>query len=187
MKRKRVLAIDPGSRKMGFAVVDFTAKRLAYVDSGIWDYSKTPHYFGRLPLIYQQLQKTIQEFSPDEIALEALIYVKSPTSLIKLAHARGAVIASFCAQYPNRVFEYAPNLIKTTVTGHGHASKEAIKRAVSLLLGIRDYESDDESDALAIALCHALHAHRPSQHSDTGKKRGMGQQLAHATRTKGQR
>ena len=150
------------------------------MDSGVWDYSKTAHYFNRLPLIQRQLQDAIKQYGPDEIALETLIYVKSPTSLIKLAHARGAIIAAIPTRYCDLIFEYAPNLIKTTVTGHGHVDKQGIQRTLSMMLGIQDYCTDDESDALAIALCHALH--RRAGHSERpakGKGR-LGKQLAHA-------
>ena len=157
MRKKRILAIDPGSRKIGHAAIDFAGKTLCHVQSGVLNYSKIEHYFDRLPVIYREIAQIIQALSPDEIALEALIYVKSPTALIKLAHARGAAVASFATEYRGRIFEYAPNLIKTTIAGHGHASKDVIKRAVSTMLGARDYATDDESDALAIALCHALH------------------------------
>lgn len=166
-KKRRVLAIDPGSRKVGHAVVDFAGKAFFRVDSGVLDYSNIKHYFDRLPLIYRDLGDIVRRFSPDDIALEALIYVKSPTSLIKLSHARGVIISSFLArQCRGGVFEYAPNLVKTTIAGHGHASKEKTQGAVSMILGIKgNYASDDESDALAIALCHALHSNPLSKAS----------------------
>ncbi|MCY4644889.1 MAG: crossover junction endodeoxyribonuclease RuvC [Bacteriovoracales bacterium] len=157
MEKKRILALDPGSRKIGYAFVDVEGKRSFYVESGVLDYSKMSHYFDRLPKITRELTAMSEAFSPDEIALEALIYAKSPSSLIKLAQARGAIIASFAHEkYRGKIFEYAPNLVKTAVTGHGHATKEGIQKAVSLILGKRDYATSDESDALAIALCHIL-------------------------------
>ena len=154
---KRVLSIDPGSRKIGYGVVDFSPRTFSHVASGVLDYSAIKNYFNRLPLIYKKTLDIVEEFSPDEMALEALIYVKSPSSLIKLAHARGAVIAGLSMKTPDKVYEYAPNLVKATVVGHGHASKEMIQKAVSIILGKREYASDDESDALAVAICHALH------------------------------
>ena len=149
---------------MGYALVDVMGRRPSYVESGTLNYSKIRDYFDRLPKMFQHLREILGTFSPDEIALESLIYVKSPSSLIKLAHARGAVMASFCEdKYRGKVFEYAPNFVKRAVSGHGHTSKEGIEKAVSLILGVKVYESSDESDALAIALCHSLCSPSQSQ------------------------
>ena len=155
--KRRVLAVDPGSRSLGFGVVDFTERELSYIDSRAFDYCDAKSYFDRLSLIYQDISKIVQEYEPSEIAMEGLIYVKSPTALIKLAQARGAMIASFADKFPEKVFEYAPNLVKSTVTGHGHAGKKNVESMVQAMLGVDNFSSHDESDALAVALCHILH------------------------------
>ena len=192
MEKKSVLAIDPGSRKMGYALIHFKDKILTYITSGVLDCSKMSNYLERLPVIYQELIAIIKKFSPDEMALEALIYIKNPASLIKLSHARGAAIAAFSKGQEGRVFEYAPNLVKTTITGHGHATKEKVKQSVSMLLGVKDYTTDDESDALAIAICHALHRNQyasflhekfsqPGRVLSHSPKKTLAQQLTAAT------
>ena len=191
MEKKSVLAIDPGSRKMGYALIHFKGKIFTYITSGVLDYSKITSYLDRLPVIYQELTGIIRKFSPDEMALEALIYIKNPTSLIKLSHARGAAIAAFSQRPKERIFEYSPNLVKTTITGHGHATKEKVKQSVSILLGVKDYTTDDESDALAIAICHVLHRNqyarflhekfsKPGKILSRNPKKTLAQQLASA-------
>ena len=172
MEKKRILAIDPGSRKLGYAIVDFAGKNLTYIQSGVLDHAKIPNYFDRLPIIWHEITEIIAHFTPQEIALEALIYVKGTTSLIKLAHARGAALAALPSRYRDQVFEYAPNLIKATVTGHGHATKATMQRSVTAVFGVNDYASDDESDALGIAICHAFHRQR---HRSFGDKPTRGQ------------
>ena len=121
------------------------------------NYSCSGDFLNRLGAIYESCEKLIAKVRPDEIAIESLIYVKNVNSLAKLAQARGAMIASFMKTHPSRVFEYGPNLIKNTVSGFGHADKTSIQQALKLLFGDSlQFVRHDESDALAIALCHAL-------------------------------
>ena len=102
------------------------------------------------------MQEVMDRYQPDEIALESLIYVKSPTALIKLAHARAMIISTFIETHNNRIFEYSPNLIKSSTAGHGHADKQGIQKSVRMILGQIEFETDDQSDALAVAICHSL-------------------------------
>jgi crossover junction endodeoxyribonuclease RuvC len=98
----------------------------------------------------------LKKYQPDEVSIESLIYVKSVDALSKLAQARGAMIAAFSHTHQGKIFEYAPNLVKVSVTGHGHADKVAVDKALSMMFGKINFKTADESDALAIAVCHAL-------------------------------
>lgn len=153
----RILAIDPGSRKAGFAVIEVSGRKFKYIDAGTLDIYQKKEFLDRLENIPEIMQGLIKKYAPDEVAFEALIYVKSPTALMKLAQSRGAMIASFGASHKGKVFEYAPNLVKSSVTGHGHASKESVEKAVSMILNVHEFDGPDATDALAIALCHAFH------------------------------
>ena len=82
--------------------------------------------------------------------------MKNPTALMKLAQTRGAMIAAFTQKYKDKIFEYAPNLVKSSTTGYGHSDKEAIQKGLGLIFGKTDFETHDESDAIAVAVCHAL-------------------------------
>lgn len=154
--KRRVLAVDPGSRKMGYGLVDFTEKDFFHVESGVFNYSNIKNYFDRLSMIYEDILKIVEKYEPSEVALEGLIYVKSPTALIKLAQARGAMIASFASGFREKIFEYSPNLVKRVVTGYGHMGKTGVGDTIQALLGMKHFAADDESDALAIAMCHIL-------------------------------
>ncbi len=153
--KRRILGIDPGSRKTGFAVIDCVGKKLSLHSSGILIFHKIPKFINRLGHIHKSCLDLIDDFSPDEVAFESLIYVKSVSALSKLAQARGAMISAF-SHYENRIFEYSPNLIKSAVTGYGHSTKESVAKSINLILGNQDFKSHDESDAIAIAICHCL-------------------------------
>lgn len=150
------MGIDPGSRSAGYAFIECQGKKFRYLSSGVLKYDKVEEFLDRLPLIYDGFRDLIETHKPAEIALESLIYVKSVTSLAKLAQARGAMVAACLKESKGKIFEYSPNLVKSTVSGHGHATKESVEKSLAWLLGARDYKTLDESDALAVALCHAL-------------------------------
>lgn len=151
-----ILGIDPGSRKAGFAVIEVQGKRITYLKSGVMKYDHVDTFIDRLGIIYKSCEDLIAEFKPNEVSIESLIYVKSIEALSKLAQARGAMVAAFSSSYQGKIFEYAPNLVKSSVTGHGHASKEAVDKALGMMFGKITFKTSDESDALAIAVCHAL-------------------------------
>ena len=152
-----ILGIDPGSRTAGYGVIEVSGRKLSYIASGTLRYDKEKDFLSRLGVIHESCLDLVAEFNPHEISLESLIYVKSVTSLAKLAQARGAMIAAFMKTHLGLVSEYSPNLIKTTVSGHGHANKESIDKSMKLIFGQHlNFETGDESDGLAIAACHAL-------------------------------
>jgi crossover junction endodeoxyribonuclease RuvC len=151
-----ILGIDPGSRTAGYAVIDVQGKKISYIASGIMKYDKADEFLDRLGIIYQTCSDLVEKYRPTEIAIESLIYVKSVEALSKLAQARGAMVAAFMKTHQKKVFEYSPNLVKSSVTGHGHASKEAVEKVLNLMFGQNTFKTADESDALAIAVCHGL-------------------------------
>jgi crossover junction endodeoxyribonuclease RuvC len=151
-----ILGIDPGSRKAGYALIDVQGKKISYIASGVLKYDHVDEFIERLGMIYQSCDELITKYKPDEISIEALIYVKSVEALSKLAQARGAMIAAFSRANLGRIHEYSPNTVKSSVTGHGHADKDAIDKAMTMMFGKLTFKTSDESDALAIAVCHAL-------------------------------
>lgn len=151
-----ILGIDPGSRKAGYALIEVQGKKYSYIASGVLKYDHVNEFLDRLGMIYETCSELMSRYKPDEVSIEALIYVKSVDALSKLAQARGAMIAAFSHSHKGKIYEYAPNAIKSSVTGHGHADKEAIDRAMTMMFGKLTFKTSDESDALAIAVCHAL-------------------------------
>ncbi len=158
------MGIDPGSRTAGFGVVKLVGKKIEFIDSGVMKFAHIDEFLYRLGEIYSACKNLIECYQPVEVAFESLIYVKSAPALSKLAQARGAMLAAFLSNKKISVAEYSPNLIKSAVVGHGHADKEAMAKGVRLFFKqqqLPKFQTHDESDAVAIALCHALHLSSP--------------------------
>ena len=176
-----VLAIDPGSVTAGYALLRKDGRKITYIDSGILKFDKSVEFLHRVKDIYEQTLALIEKHRPDEIALESLIFVKSPAALIKLAQSRGTMLAAFAQNYHEKIFEYSPNLVKSTVTGHGHADKEGVQKVLLQYLGLSNFKTHDESDAVAIALCHLLNRGSIALEAPKTKKtKKMGNGLASA-------
>lgn len=187
-----VLAIDPGSVTAGYALLQQEGRKISYLASGILKFNNDHEFLHRIKDIYEQTLGLIEKFEPDEVALESLIFVKSPTALIKLAQSRGTMLAALTQKYHEKIFEYSPNLVKSTVTGHGHADKEGIQKVLYQYLGLSEFQSHDESDAVAIALCHLLNRNvrlleTPRKKKSAGSKKmgnGLAASLAHKIKEK---
>jgi crossover junction endodeoxyribonuclease RuvC len=152
----RIIGIDPGLRRTGWGIVDSDGVRLVYVASGHITSDSDDQLAWRLRELYQGLTGVIAAHKPQEAAVEETFVNKDARSTLKLGQARGmALLAPACAGL--RVAEYPPNVIKKTVTGTGHGEKRQIQAMVGFLLPKARFESADEADALAIAICHANH------------------------------
>jgi crossover junction endodeoxyribonuclease RuvC len=152
----RIIGIDPGLRRTGWGIVDSDGVRLVYVASGHISSDSDDQLAWRLRALYQGLTGVIAAHKPQEAAVEETFVNKDARSTLKLGQARGmALLAPACAGL--RVAEYPPNVIKKTVTGTGHGEKRQIQAMVGFLLPKARFESADEADALAIAICHASH------------------------------
>ena len=160
MAAVRILGVDPGSLKAGYAVIEVVGRKLNYLHSGVFVYPAQEKFLARINYIYDSFATLGETWRPDEVALESLVYVKSPTSLIKLAQARGMMLAAL-RNMEGKIFEYSPNLVKSSVTGHGLADKASVQKSLNMILGWRNgkktFQTFDESDALAVAVCHSLH------------------------------
>ena len=169
-----VLGIDPGSINTGWALIESLGNKVNYIGSGVLEFNKKIDFLERLTDIKRQADSLASTVKTDEIAFESLIYVKSPTSLIKLAQTRGIILSSFVSQYHQKIYEYSPNVIKATTTGYGHSDKESIQKFIDMLLGKREYQTHDESDAIAIALCHILNKGKKNAVKVPGRKKSSG-------------
>lgn len=148
-----VLGVDPGLIKTGYGVVEFKNNNLKYIDSGTILTSTNISIELRLKNIYDNLKYIIDRYKPNFFSIEETFVNNNPTSSLKLGQARG--VAILCAgENGIPVFEYKPNTIKKTVTGIGKARKEQVGMMVKCLLPTVNPKSEDEADALAIAICH---------------------------------
>jgi crossover junction endodeoxyribonuclease RuvC len=155
----RILGIDPGLRRTGWGVIDVTGHRLSFVACGTVLTNERDELARRLVTLHDGLSGVVADHQPDEAAVEVTFVNKDAAGTLKLGQARGiALLVPARAGLP--VGEYAPNLVKKTVVGAGHAEKQQIRLMVQVLLPKADPKSDDAADALAIAITHANHRGR---------------------------
>jgi crossover junction endodeoxyribonuclease RuvC len=164
----RIIGIDPGLRRTGWGVVDADGAHLAYIASGLITSDSENDLAYRLRELYEGLCGVIANFAPQEAAVEETFVNKDARSTLKLGQARGMALLA-PAQRGLRVAEYPPNVIKKTVTGTGHGEKRQVAAMIGFLLPKAKFESADEADALAIAICHA--SHRATARAIAGRMR----------------
>jgi crossover junction endodeoxyribonuclease RuvC len=152
----RILGIDPGLRRTGWGVIDSDGNRLSYVGCGSVESRDAAPLAERLLAIHDGLARVLGDFRPMEAAVEQTFVNRDGAATLKLGQARGiAVLAPALFGIP--VAEYAPNQVKKTVVGAGHADKDQIRVMLGVLLPKADPETPDAADALAIAITHAHH------------------------------
>ena len=156
----RIIGIDPGLRRTGWGVVESDGVRLAYVASGLVTSDDGDDLAYRLRAIFEGVTSVISAFQPSEAAVEETFVNENPRATLKLGQARGMALLA-PAMKGLRVAEYQPNLIKKAVVGAGHAEKKQVQAMIGFLLPKAKFESADEADALAIAICHANHRTSP--------------------------
>ena len=152
----RIIGIDPGLRRTGWGVIANEGSRLSYVADGTLTSDANASLAERLLQLHTRLAEVIEAWVPDEAAVEETFVNKDARATLKLGHARGiALLVPAAAGL--QVAEYAPNMVKKTVVGVGHAQKDQIGAMVKILLPKCTPDSADSADALAIAICHAQH------------------------------
>jgi crossover junction endodeoxyribonuclease RuvC len=152
----RILGIDPGLRRTGWGVIGCAGNRLIYVACGSVETDGKASLAERLVAIHDGLARIVDEFRPDEAAVEATFVNRDAVATLKLGQARGIALL-VPARAGVLVAEYAPNLVKKTIVGAGHAEKAQIRLMIGVLLPKADPQSEDAADALAIAVTHAHH------------------------------
>lgn len=162
----RVVGIDPGLRNLGWGVIDAESGRLAHVANGICR-SEGDDLATRLLSLHRQLTEIIAHHAPDTAAVEQTFVNKDGAGTLKLGQARGIAML-VPAQFGLMVGEYAPNTVKKTVVGVGHAQKGQVAHMVRMQLPGVEIVGPDSADALAIAICHAHHARTPAMLREVG-------------------
>jgi crossover junction endodeoxyribonuclease RuvC len=172
----RIMGIDPGTRYVGYAFLESRHHQSRKVlASGTINVVKEKSYIARLKLIRQQCFDLIEQYQPQQVAMESLFYHKNPGTLIKLAQARGVILAIILEKITTECFyEYSPNTIKSVIMGHGHTQKQWLQKGLRGMIRKSEEEafsSFDESDALAVALCHERFYWDPSASNQLPKKK----------------
>ena len=152
----RILGIDPGLRRTGWGVIDIEGNRLTFVDCGSVEPAEGLPLANRLLAIHEGLAGVLGNFRPAEAAVEQTFVNKDGVATLKLGQARGVAMLA-PAMFGITVAEYAPNQVKKTVVGAGHADKNQIQVMLKILLPRAELKSADAADALAVAITHAHH------------------------------
>ncbi len=151
----RILGIDPGLRNLGWGVIESQGSKLSHVANGVC-HSDGDDLGERLLSLHNQVTEVIEAFAPDQAAIEQTFVNKDGAGTLKLGQARGVALLTL-AKAGLPVGEYAPNRVKKTVVGVGHADKKQVMHMVKLQLPGCNPENADAADALAIAICHAFY------------------------------
>ncbi len=166
----RILGLDPGSRHTGFGLIDRQGSRLRMVAQGRISIPGSSPLPARLAHLCSELRDILQRLEPEATVLETVFRGINPKSLIVLAQARGALLATL-ATAGHEVHEYSPAEVKTAVTGSGRADKQQVGRMVKLILGLGESRlTADASDALAVAICFALRFRLDRLADEKGRK-----------------
>lgn len=152
----RILGIDPGSACTGYGIITAEGDNLQYIDSGHLKLKKNANRYDKLRAIFLHIKQVIEEQAPTHFAIEDIFYSKNARSSLILGEARGAaILAAALANLP--VYEYSAREVKQSVTGNGAADKSQVNFMLGKILGLpAPPENTDESDALAVAICHAF-------------------------------
>ncbi|MDE5608699.1 MAG: crossover junction endodeoxyribonuclease RuvC [Muribaculaceae bacterium] len=159
-----ILGVDPGTNVMGYGILGIKGKRPEMIAMGVIQLNKLESHYLRLKRIYDRIVGIVEEFLPDELAIEAPFFGKNVQSMLKLGRAQGvAMAAALSRDVP--ITEYEPRKIKQSITGNGAASKEQVQEMIRRELNIpreKLLPQLDATDALAAALCHYYESAKPS-------------------------
>lgn len=164
-----ILGVDPGTLITGYGVIRKNGVSLSVLEAGVIRIPAPDSMPLRLRRIYAELCRIIEEFHPDEFAIETAFYSRNAQSALKIGQARGvSILAGVNFEIP--VSEYSPREIKKSVVGNGAASKEQVQYMIKSLLKLKTMpEYFDASDALAVAVCHSHRITRPRSGFKTWK------------------
>lgn len=150
-----ILGIDPGLATIGYGILQYNSGRFKVLDYGcIRTEAKIPTY-KRLNSIFIEINRLINSYHPDVMAVEELFFNTNVTTAINVGQGRGVIILSAAISNIS-VFEYTPLQVKQAVVGYGRATKQQIQQMVKIILNLNSIpKPDDTADALAVAICHA--------------------------------
>ena len=159
---KIILGIDPGTTIMGFGLIKVKGKNMEFLQLNELQLKKYSDHYIKLKLIFERTIELIDNFKPDEIAIEAPFFGKNVQSMLKLGRAQGvAMAAGLSREIP--ITEYSPKKIKMAITGNGNASKEQVAKMLQSLLNLKELPKNlDSTDGLAAAVCHFYNSEKVS-------------------------
>lgn len=159
-----IMGIDPGTNVMGYGVLGIIGKKAQVIVMGVIQLNRFETHYLRLGRIYERVSGLVQQYLPDELAIEAPFFGKNVQSMLKLGRAQGVAMAAALAR-DIPITEYPPLNVKKAVTGNGQASKEQVANMLKHLLSIPEEKMPDAldaTDALAVALTHVYESQKPA-------------------------
>lgn len=167
-KEKIILGIDPGTNVMGYGIIKTTGQKVEILDLDVFHFNKLNEHTTKLKHIFESSLKLVEEYLPDEMAVEAPFFGKNVQSMLKLGRAQGVIMAA--AMYRDvPVKEYSPRKIKQSITGKGGASKEQVAAMMEKTFNLKlESKLLDATDALAVALCHHYQSISPLSQKGSG-------------------
>ena len=167
---KIILGIDPGTNVLGYGLIGITGKKINLISTGVVRMSNLENHQLKLKKIFESITHIIEEYYPDEVAVEAPFFGKNVQSMLKLGRAQGvAMAASLVKDLP--IEEYSPRKIKQSITGNGASSKEQVAAMLLSILKLNTLPKElDASDGIAVAVCHHFQNGQQSQSSYSGWK-----------------
>lgn len=171
----RIMGIDPGTNFMGYGIIEVEGRTLRSVVMGDIDLHTMSDPYRKLRYIFERVAKLIDDYSPDEVALESPFFGTNVQSMLKLGRAQGVAMAAALTR-DREVFEYAPSRVKQAIAGNGSASKEQVAAIVKRMLKL-EYTPRrlDATDGMAVAMCHYFTSRTPiGQAMGTARVKGLG-------------
>ena len=160
---KIIMGVDPGTNVLGYGILGIKGKKAEMIALGVIELSKFESHYLRLKRIYDRILSLVEQYLPDEMAIEAPFLGKNVQSMLKLGKAQGVAMAAALAR-DVPITEYEPRKIKMAITGTGAASKEQVREMLKRILNIKESQllpQLDSTDALAAAVCHFYESTRP--------------------------
>ena len=169
-----ILGIDPGTLLMGYSIIEASKNQFSIKTIDVLKLSSKKDHYQRLQLIHQKITELVEEFSPDEFAIEAPFYGKNVQSMLKLGRAQGvAIAAAMSKNIP--VTEYSPKKVKQSITGNGNADKDQVFKMLQRLTALPDKPKYyDATDALAVAVCHHFGSNPTIKKTSMSKSKSKG-------------
>jgi len=169
-----ILGIDPGTLLMGYSVIEAFKNNFSIRALDILKLSSKKDHYQRLQMVHQKITELVDEYSPDEFAIEAPFFGKNVQSMLKLGRAQGvAIAAAMTKNIP--VTEYSPRKIKQSIAGNGNADKEQVWKMLQRITALPDKPKYyDATDALAVAICHYYGSNSITNKKITGAKKSSG-------------
>lgn len=165
-----IMGVDPGTNVMGYGIIEVKGSKIEILSMGVVMLNKLKDHTDKLKKIFERTLALVEEYKPDEMAVEAPFFGKNVQSMLKLGRAQGVVMAAaLYREVP--IVEYSPRKIKQSITGNGNASKEQVAALLSSTLKVTlEVKYMDATDGLAVALCH----HYQNRFPATGKGKVSG-------------